>query len=100
MSGRCNWNKISCDGDDDLNGWIGNNVRGAVTEAVGVYWENKNTKGLWTYVERKMHVTNTFFQHKGIHKYNWTTYNNAKIKVKSLVAPSKKENKWMFRHEN
>ena len=54
----------------DLNGWIGDRTRAGITGAFGVPGENDNGKRVVEFcAERGPCVGNTYFKHRGLHKY-------------------------------
>ena len=52
----------------DLNGWIGDRVRGGITGAFGVSEKNDNGRRVVEFcAERGLCVANTYLEHKSLH---------------------------------
>ena len=55
----------------DLNGWVVNRLRVGITGGFGVPGENDNGKRVIDFLaERRLSVSNTYFEHKNLRKYN------------------------------
>ena len=54
----------------NLNGWLGGRVRAGITFTLGVSRESDNGRRVVEFcAERELCVSNTYFEHKSLHKY-------------------------------
>ena len=69
----------------DLNGWIGERTRAAITGAFGVPEENENGRTVVFSAEKGLCVGNTYFKHKSLHKYTSVARGQDSVHIKSMI---------------
>ena len=70
----------------DLNEWIGDRVRTGITGAFGVPGENANGRRVVEFCgERGLCVSNTYLEHKNLHKYTRVARGQDGVEVKSMI---------------
>ena len=71
---------------DDFNGWIGDEKRNGITGGFRVERVNGNGGRMINFcVDRGICVSNTFFEHKSVHKYTRVEVDRNGTEVKSLI---------------
>ena len=70
----------------DLNGWIEDWMRAGTTGPFGVPGENGNGKRVVEFcAERRLCVSNTYFEHKGLHKYTKLARGQDGVEIRSMI---------------
>ena len=70
----------------DLNGWIEDRIRAAITAAFGVPGENDSGRGVVEfYAERGLCVGNIYFKHRSLYKYARVARDQDRVEVKSMT---------------
>ena len=70
----------------DLNGWIGDRTRADIAGAFGVSGENDNGRRVVEFCEeRGLCVGNTYFKHRGLHKYTRVARDRDGVEIKIMI---------------
>ena len=70
----------------NLNRWIRGSTRACVTGAFGVPGENDNSRRVVEFcAERGLGVSNTYFEHRSLHKYTRVARGEDGVEVKSMI---------------